>query len=185
MLAPDLAGTGGEMNIKQEEHQKKFDLLLNLFDLIEKNIDLSIKLARSSLNFDYLPAVRAEKSVSIVGIVPEEDKHVFIGAELAEELGSFGTRFSEIFERINTVVSDKGATISDVDKLVFTFYFERSLQFMKFLTRFDKFRLQSNEGLLSANELTEYIAGVLEVDGLDSGFSRTNGAGNSGVNGSK
>lgn len=93
--------------------------------------------------------------------------------------------FSEIFERINTVVSDKGATISDVDKLVFTFYFERSLQFMKFLTRFDKFRLQSNEGLLSANELAEYITCVLEVDGLDSGFCRADGAGNSGVNGSK
>ncbi len=185
MLAPDLAGTGGEMSVEQEEEQKKFNLLLNLFDLIEKNIDLSIKLARSSLNFDYLPAVRTEKSVSIVGIVPEKDKHVFIGAELAEELGSFGAGFSEIFERINAVVSDKGATISDVDKLVFTFYFERSLQFMKFLTRFDKFRLQSNEGLLSADELAEYITGVLEVDGLDSGFGRADGAGNSGVNGSK
>ena len=63
------------MTTEQKEDQKKFDLLLNLFDLIEKNIDLSIKLARSSLNFDYLPAVRAEKPVSIVGIVPEEDKH--------------------------------------------------------------------------------------------------------------
>lgn len=61
------------MSVEQEEEQKKFNFLLNLFDLIEKNIDLSIKLARSSLNFDYLPAVRTEKSVSIVGIVPEED----------------------------------------------------------------------------------------------------------------
>lgn len=77
------------MNIEQEEDQKKCNFLLNLFDLIEKNIDLSIKLTRSSLNFDYLPAVRAEKPVSIVGIVPEKDKHVSLGTELTKEQSPF------------------------------------------------------------------------------------------------
>lgn len=160
MLAPDLAGTGGEMTTEQKEDQKKFDLLLNLFDLIEKNIDLSIKLTRSSLNFDYLPAVRAEKPVSIVGIVPEEDKHVFIGAELADIVIQAHERIrSGIMFALNSFKCRKTGTL---DEFVMCAYIDQLLEFLGFLDEFFRLAMHGKNGLLSVDEFIGEILALIK-----------------------